>query len=72
MCTKYAIRITEENLDLIRILRPIVDINVRHFNNRYFLFTTTNSNLTTEHDVVEGSDLAIYDGDAPGKRIVIQ
>ncbi len=72
MSSKYAIAITEDNLDLIRVLSPIVDVDVQEDRNRFFLFTIDSPRTTTEHDVVHGDDLAIYDGNSPTRRIVIQ
>jgi hypothetical protein len=72
MPTRYAIRITEDNLDLIRVLSPIVEIHVKEDINRYFLLTIDSPRTTTEHDVVEEADLAIYDGNREGKRIIIK
>lgn len=68
---KYAIRITEYNLALIRVLRPIVEINVTEDTNRFFLFTVDSLKTTTEHDVVQGDDLKIYDGDSDIERIIL-
>ena len=62
MPNKYAIRITEANLALIRVLHPIVDVQLKEDTNRYFLFTVDGPMTTTEHDVVQEDDLYQYDG----------
>jgi hypothetical protein len=72
MRTKYAIRITEDNLDRIRDFDPIVDIVVKEDHNRFFLFTEESDGTATEHDVVEEVDLAIYDGKDAGTRIILE
>lgn len=72
MSTKYAIRITEDNLALIRVLRPIVDLEVKEDRNRFFLFTVQLPNTTTQHDIVHEDDLAIYDGNDLDSRIILQ
>lgn len=69
---KYAIRITEDNLALVRILCPMWNIEVKEDTNRFFLFTVDSRNSTTDHDVVQGDDLEGYDGDEPGRRIILQ
>lgn len=71
MYKKYAIAITEANLALIRVLHPIVDVEVKEDINRFFLFTINGPMTTSEHDVVHGDDLKIYDGDDSEERIVI-
>jgi hypothetical protein len=57
MSTKYAIRITEKNLDLIRMLSPIVDIDYPEDRDKYFVFTVDSPRTSTQHDVVEENDL---------------
>lgn len=72
MPNKYAIRITEDNLALIHVLHPIVDVDVKEDQDRYFLFTVVGPMTTGEHDVVHGDDLPIYDGNSPDRRIIIK
>ena len=68
---KYAIRITERNLPLIRLLHPIVDVDVKEDTNRFFVFTIDGPMTTSQHDVVHGDDLEIYDGNDPDPRIIL-
>lgn len=72
MPKKYAIAITEDNLALIRVMSPIVDVDVKEDTNRFFVFTIDSPRTTTQHDVVHGDDLPIYDGNEPGRRIIIK
>lgn len=72
MPTKYAIRITEDNLALIRVLSPIVDVDVKEDRNRYFVFMIDSPRTTTHHDIVAGEDLEHYDGNEAGKRVILQ
>lgn len=73
MLTKYAVRITEANLEQIRAQNPVVDVNVKEDQDRYFLYTVDSElGYSTEHDIVHGDDLALYDGDEAGTRIVLQ
>lgn len=72
MPTKYAIAITEDNLDLIRVMSPIVHIDVKEDTNRFFVFTVDSPRTTTQHDVVHGDDLPIYDGIESARRIILQ
>jgi hypothetical protein len=71
MPLKYAIRITLANLALIRVLHPIVEVELKEDTNRYFLFTVHLPNSTIEHDVVAEDDLYNYDGHQKGQRIII-
>lgn len=68
---KYAICITERNLPLIRLLHPIVDVDVKEDTNRFFVFTIDGPMTTSQHDVVHGDDLEIYDGNDPDPRIIL-
>ena len=68
----YAIRITEDNLALINVLHPIVDVDLKEDQNRFFLFTVDGPMTTMEHDVVQEDDLEIYDGMHSGRRVIIQ
>lgn len=68
---RYAIRITEANIALIRVLSPLHwNLDVKEDQNRYFLFTIDSPRTTTEHDVTD--DLAAYEDIRETNRIVIQ
>ena len=72
MPNKYAIRITEDNFSLIRVLHPIVDVEVKEDRNRFFVFTVVGPMTTGGHDVVHGDDLPIYDGNDLDRRVILQ
>ncbi len=72
MPKKYAIRITEDNLALIQLLDPIMNVEVIEDRTRYFLFTVGAIRKTTEQDIVHEDDLAIYDGNDLEPRVIIQ
>jgi hypothetical protein len=71
MPKKYAIRITENTLDLVTVLNSGVRPRRGEGNNTYFLFAVDSPNTTTDHDVVHMDDLAIYDGNDPDPRIIL-
>jgi hypothetical protein len=72
MPINYAIQITEDNLPLIRLMHPIVDVDVKEDKNRFFLFTIDGPHTTTQHDVIHGDDLAIYYGDTEGRIVILK
>lgn len=69
--TKYAIRITPDNLALIHVLRPIVHVEVKEDRERFFLFTVDTPETTTDHDIVQKDNLMDYDGDDKAPRRII-
>jgi hypothetical protein len=73
MPNKYAIRITEANLGLIKLLHPIVDVQLKLTDtNRYFYFDIDGPMTTTNHDIMDGDSLRNENDVINGERIVIE
>jgi hypothetical protein len=70
---KYAIRITEQTLALVRVLSPFSEqATMVKEDKTYFLFTVDSSTTTTDHDVVHEDDLYNYDGHQTEDRVILQ
>jgi hypothetical protein len=70
---KYALRITEKNLALVRVLSPFSEqATTVEEDKTYFLFTVDSSNTTTDHDVVHEDHLYDYDGHQTEDRVILQ
>lgn len=68
----YAIRITEANLDLVKVLSPFKaqpEVNKEY--DTYFLFTVDSTETTTDHDIVDEDNLYGYDGHQSGQRTIL-
>lgn len=72
MPNKYAIRITEANLALIKLLNPIVDVQLKEDTDRYFYFDVVGPMTTGEHDIMDKECLFNEDDVQSGERIVIE
>jgi hypothetical protein len=68
----YALRITEANHALVRVLSPFSEEATRvKEDNTYFLFTVDSPTSTTDHDVVHEDDLYNYDGTQKTPRHIL-
>lgn len=72
MPNKYAIRITEANFALIKLLHPIVDVQLTEDTDRYFYFDVVGPMETSQHDIMDKVCLYNEDDVQQGERIVIE
>lgn len=72
MPNKYAIRITEANLALIKLLHPLVDVQLTEDTDRYFYFDVVGPMTTGEHDIMDWDCLQNEDDVQSGERIIIE